>query len=188
MASITPTIRPDHVPDARVVDFDIFAPPGAEEDYFAAWKSLRGGLGLVWTPRNHGHWIATRGAIIRELWGDSERLSSEALAVTPGLGEMMDFIPLQLDPPQHKPFRNAVMRGFANHHVTAMMPMVRDVSRDLIAGLAPQGGCEFMTAFAEIVPLHIFLSLIGVPVEDRARLRPLGQQLTRPAGLSLIHI
>ncbi|WP_299307034.1 cytochrome P450 [uncultured Croceicoccus sp.] len=182
MASIAPAVRPDHVPEARVVDFDIFAPPGGERDYFAAWKTLQGGPGLVWTGRNHGHWIATQGDLIRELWGDSERLSNAALAVTPGLGEVMDFIPLQLDPPEHKPFRNAVMRGFANNHVVAMTPMVRDVSRDLIADLRPRGGCEFMTAFAEVVPLHIFLSLIGVPVEDRAQLRPLGQQLTRPDG------
>ncbi|GGC18058.1 cytochrome P450 [Novosphingobium marinum] len=173
---------PAHVPSDRVVDFDIFAPPGVEEDYWAAWKSLRGPHGIVWTTANGGHWIATDGAITRDLWADAERLSSESLAVTPGLGEVMDFIPLQQDPPEHKPFRMAVMKGFANQYVTAMEPLVREVSSELAEGLAPKGGCEFMSEFAEILPIHVFLTLIGVPTEDRTKLRPLGQQLTRPDG------
>jgi cytochrome P450 len=39
-----------------------------------------------------------------------------------------------------------------------------------------------MPDFAEIFPVHIFLSMLGVPVEDREKLRPLGAQLTRPDG------
>ena len=78
---------PDHVPADRVVDFNVFAPPGGEQDFFAAWKSLLGGPGLVWTTENGGHWIGACGEVVRSLWGDAERFSNEALAVTPGLGE-----------------------------------------------------------------------------------------------------
>ena len=181
MASVAQP-HPDNVPSDRIIEFDVFAPPGGENDYFAAWASLRGQHGLVWTTANGGHWIATDGQLTRQIWGDGETFSSEALAVTPGLGEAMRFIPLQQDAPEHKPFRSAIMKGFGNNHVMAMEPVVRGVTRDLIAGLKPQGGCEFMQEFAEIVPIHVFLTLIGVPTEDRAKLRPLGQQLTRPDG------
>ncbi len=174
--------RPDNVPADRVIEFDVFAPPGGESDYFAAWDRLRGKHGLVWTTGNGGHWIATDGALTRQIWGDAGTFSSEALAVTPGLGEAMRFIPLQQDAPEHKPFRAAIMKGFGNNHVMAMEPVIRTVTRDLIADLRPRDGCEFMQEFAEIVPIHVFLTLIGVPTEDRAKLRPLGQQLTRPDG------
>ncbi|BBD98483.1 cytochrome P450 [Sphingobium amiense] len=175
---------PAHVPADRIVDFDIFNPPGVEQDYFAAWEALAtpDGPGIVWTRANGGHWIATRGALVRDLWADNRRLSSEVLAVTPGLGDVMRFIPLQQDPPEHQSYRNAVMKGFASRHIVAMEPKVRAVARELIAGLAPRGGCEFMADFAEILPLHIFLTLIDVPLEDRPRLRALGAQLTRPDG------
>lgn len=175
---------PAHVPADRVVDFDIFNPPGAEQDYFAAWKALqRSGVpGIVWTTANGGHWIPTRGEYVRELWGDAERLSSWALAVVPGLAEVMDFIPLQQDPPEHTPFRHAVMRGFANRFVVAMEPKVVDVARELIDALVARGECEFVSEFAEILPIHIFLTLIDVPLSDRPRLRELGKQLTRPDG------
>lgn len=173
---------PSHVPPERVVEFDIFFPPGADRDFFGAWKSLLGGPGLVWTTANGGHWIAARGDVVRSIWEDAERFSNEALAVTPGLGEVMEFIPLQQDAPEHKPFRMAVMKGFANNHVKAMEPLVRSETQALIAGLLPRKGCEFMQEFAEILPVHTFLTLIGVPPEDRTKLRPLGRQLTRPDG------
>lgn len=175
---------PAHVPQDRVVEFDIFNPPGVETDYFAAWQTLQGPEmpGLVWTTANGGHWIATQGELVRTLWADATKLSSECLAVTPGLGEVMQFIPLQQDPPEHGPFRMAVMKGLASRFVVALEPKVADVARDLIEGLRPRGGCEFVSDFAEILPLNIFLSLIDVPLEDRPRLRKLGVQLTRPDG------
>ena len=173
---------PGHVPADRVVDFDIFAPPGVEQDYFAGWKSLQGGPGLVWTTANEGHWIATSGELVRALWADAARLSSECLAVTPGLGEVMQLIPLQQDGQEHHDFRLALMKAMASRFVVALEPKVVEVARELIAGIKDKGHCEFMSEFAEVLPLHIFLTMIDVPVEDRLRLRPLGAHLTRPDG------
>lgn len=175
-------LRPAHVPPERVVDFDVYFPPRIEQGYFAAWTPLMDGPGMIWTPRNGGHWIATNGADIWSLWGDAERLSNEALTVPAGVGEVMRFIPLQQDPPEHTPFRSAVMKGFASKFIIALEPQVTAVARQLIDDLAPRGGCEFVTEFAEILPINIFLTLIGVPTEDRAMLRELGKQLTRPDG------
>lgn len=173
---------PAHIPAERIVAFDIFNPPGGEEDYFAAWKTLLDGPGLVWTTANGGHWIGARGDVVRELWGDAERLSNECLAVTPGLGDVMQFIPLQQDGAEHKAFRMAVMKGFASRFVVALEPRVIEIANALIAELRTRGSCEFVTEFAEVLPLNVFLSFIDVPLEDRARLRVLGEQLTRPDG------
>ncbi|WP_156679945.1 cytochrome P450 [Sphingomonas profundi] len=184
LATAAPPAIPDHVPPDRIVDFDIFQPAGVEEDYFAAWLALQrpGGPDLVWTPRNGGHWIATGGEAVRQLWGDAAALSSEVLAVTPGLGDVMRFIPLQLDPPEHGPYRNAVMRGFASSHIAPLEPQVVALANDLIDGLIGRGTCEFVEEFAEVLPVNLFLTLIGVPTEDRPRLRVFGKQLTRPDG------
>lgn len=173
---------PAHIPADRIVDFDIFNPPGVEDDYFVAWKTLLDGPGLVWSTANGGHWIAARGDIVRGLWNDSRRLSNACLAVTPGLGDVMQFIPLQQDGEEHKAFRMAVMKGLASRYVVALEPRVVDLARELIAQLVPRGACDFVAEFAEILPLNIFLSLIDVPLEDRPRLRRLGVQLTRPDG------
>ena len=177
------TVLPANVPADRVVDFDIYFPPGIEADYHAAWRALQSpARSLVWTPRNGGHWIATRGADVRALWADAARLSSDVLAVPRGLGAVMRFIPLQQDPREHTPFRNAVMRGFASKFIVGIEPQVIADARALIDGLAPLGRCDFVQDFAEILPIDIFLSLIDVPRADRPMLRTLGAQLTRPDG------
>ncbi len=175
---------PAHVPPERVVDFDIYFPPGVEQDYFTAWQALQrsGGPAVVWTPRNGGHWIAVRGEAVRSLWEDAARLSNEVLTVPRGLGEVMRFIPLQLDPPEHVPYRKAVMRGFASQFIVALEPKVIAVASELIDELVGRGGCEFVEEFAEVLPLNMFLTLIDVPLEDRKKLRELGKQLTRPDG------
>lgn len=173
---------PTHVPRDRVIDFDVFSPPGSQADYFGAWMRLLNGPDLVWTTANGGHWIAAGGSTVRGIWEDAMRFSNEALAVTPGLGEVMQFIPLQQDAPEHKPFRSAVMKGFAHQYIVATEPLVRDETIRLIEAMRADGGCDFMAEFAEILPVHTFLSVIGLPPEDRVRLRPLGRQLTRPDG------
>ena len=137
---------PAHVPADRIVDFDIFFPAGAERDYHAAWAALAAPdrPSLVWTAHHGGHWIATRGTEIWSLWGDARHLSSEVLGVVPGLAEAMRFIPLQQDPPEHGPFRAAVMRGFGSKFMVAMEPQVVANARELIAEVRPDGGCEFV--------------------------------------------
>jgi len=144
---------PDHVPPDRVIDFDVYFPPRIEQGYFAAWTPLIDGPGMVWTPRNGGHWIATNGADIWALWSDAARLSSEVLTVPAGMGAVMRPIPLQQDQPEHVPFRSAVMKGFASKFIVALEPEVVAVARQLIDGIVPNGSCEFASEFAEILPI-----------------------------------
>lgn len=47
---------PAHVPEHLVFDFDMYNPPGVPD--------------VVWTRHNGGHWIATRGQLIRSALED----------------------------------------------------------------------------------------------------------------------
>src|SRR5262245_1893363 len=69
---------PPHVAPERVVDIDIYHPPGGEIDIHEAWKTLHepGVPDVVWTPRNGGHWIVTRYQAMREVYEDYRRFSS----------------------------------------------------------------------------------------------------------------
>ena len=82
MTSPIMTATPAHVPAGRVVDVDIYDLPGAHDDVHAAWRRLQGEYDLVWTPRNGGHWIATGGALIMQLYRDSERFSNREVEGT----------------------------------------------------------------------------------------------------------
>ena len=54
------TVLPSNVPAALVRDFNIYGPPGIDDDFHRAWATLleeNDAHPLVWTPENGGHWL-----------------------------------------------------------------------------------------------------------------------------------
>lgn len=173
---------PPHVPAHLVIDFDVYNPPGAEDDLHAAWARFQQDTvyPLVWTPRHGGHWIAVRGRDVYDIYADHERFSSEANTVPPPL-EKLPLGALVLDPPEHKPFRAFLNTGLSPKVVRALEPTIRGLIVDLIEEMRPRGGCEFIHDFADVVPLTVFLKLVDIPLADRARLAEWAAQNTRSA-------
>ena len=90
--------RPDNVPADRVVDFDLYNPPGVEAGFHEAWQRLHapGVPNLVWTPHNGGHWMATRGEMLAEVFSDYERFSCRVMLVPKSVGEQHQMLPVVL--------------------------------------------------------------------------------------------
>jgi len=176
--------RPAHVPEDRVFDFDLFAPPGGRADIHAGWKSLHapGVPEIVWTPRNGGHWIATRGKRIAEIFADYERFSNRVSMVPKVNGEQFRMIPTSLDPPEHRPFRTLLNANFSPKAVAGMEKMIRKIAVDLIEPMRLRGGCNFTTDYAEIFPLQIFMLLVDLPFSDAPVLKKVVDEMLRPKG------
>ena len=87
---------PDNVPGDRIVDFDLYDPPGLEHGFHEAWASLqRGDLpDIVWTPRNEGHWIATRGKVLADIFAGHERFSARAYVIPKSVGLQHQMLPV----------------------------------------------------------------------------------------------
>src|SRR5947208_453598 len=95
---------PSHIPKELVIDFDMFNPPGGSEDVHLAWRRLQAGPEVFWTPRNGGHWVATRGEDIARIQRDHELFSHGAYTVPRGK-DPEDLIPVSIDPPRHTAYR-----------------------------------------------------------------------------------
>ncbi|HKY90855.1 MAG TPA: cytochrome P450, partial [Nevskiaceae bacterium] len=93
--------------------------------------------------------------------------------------EQMPMGAFTLDPPQHQPFRAFLNAGLTPKIVGAKTPSVRGLAGELVRALAPRRGCEFISAFADVLPLTVFLDLVELPVEDRVVLGPLADTATR---------
>lgn len=178
------TSRPPHVPPERVVDFDMYAPTRDEPDFHVAWKSLqqRDLPDVVWTPRNGGHWMAIRGKAMTEVFNDYGTFSSRIIIVPKTSGEQHKLLPTTVDPPEHRAYRNALNPGLTPKRVRALEDTVRAVAVELIEAVRPAGGCNFTTAYAEVLPIRIFLALVDLPMSDAPRLKYLSDQTTRPDG------
>jgi cytochrome P450 len=183
--SLVPLVeRPAHVPQDRVVDFDMFAPPGGRADIHAGWKTLHapGIPDIIWTPRNGGHWIATRAPQIADVSADHEHFSSRVYLLPKESGEKFGMIPLSLSPPEHRPFRALLNTSFSPRAVDAIKDMIRAIAVELIEAVRLRGSCNFTTDYAEAFPLKIFMLMVNLPFSDAPRLKKLVDELLRPTG------
>jgi cytochrome P450 len=160
---------PPHVPTELVVDFDFYRPEGAEVDPFLALKRLHDKPEVFWTPRNGGHWVATRGEDIREILTDHETFSSRHVFV-PATPDRPPSVPLEIDPPDHEKYRRLIMPAFSPPAVAAWADEARALAVSLIEGFHERGECEFMADFAQQLPMIIFLRMAGLPLEHREML------------------
>ena len=175
---------PSHVPADHVVDWDIYAPPGVARGFHEAWGALQapGVPDMIWTPRNGGHWIATRGALIAEVLTDHEHFSSRVIIVPKADGEHHKMIPTTIDPPEHRPWRKLLNDNLSPREIRKVEQGIRDIAIELIEAVRAQGRCDFVTAFAGVLPIRIFLSIVDLPSADTPRLKWLADQITRPDG------
>lgn len=177
--------RPSHVPPDRFIDYDIYAPLVDGKDFHESWKALQasGVPDVVWTPRNGGHWIVLRGALVARVLSDYALFSNHTVLVPKDTaGEAYRLLPLSLDPPAHAPFRALLGAGLSPRAVRGVEQTIRDLTVSLIEALRPRGECDFTTDFAELLPIRIFMQIVDLPAADTPKLKHLADQFTRPDG------
>lgn len=176
--------RPDNVPDDRVFEIDMYQLDGIEEGYHEAWKRIQqpGVPDLIWTPFTGGHWIATNGDTVREVYSDPTRFSSEIIFLPKEAGEKYEMVPTRMDPPEHTPYRKALDRGLSLAQIRKVEGKVREVAVELIESFAGRGQCDFSADYANVFPVKVFMALADLPIEDAPTLSRFAKMMTRPEG------
>jgi cholest-4-en-3-one 26-monooxygenase len=98
---------------------------------------------------------AARTALFEE--PDAETLSS------------LQLMMLNMDPPMHTKLRLLVNKGFTPRMVAVMEERIRQATIEVLDNVARGGGCDFVTDIAAELPLMVIAEVMGVPVEDRAK-------------------
>ena len=171
--------RSDACAASHVVDLDIFALPGGEADAQGAWRALANtGDALLWTPRNGGHWIATRGALIERIYRSPELFSNCEVGIPPGKF-LIRMLPIQLDGAEHKAFRALIEPALRPAALHAYNDLARSLAGRTIDRLKPRGRCEFVLDFSMVMPLTVFLTIVSLPGEDGEMLHALTRRASR---------
>lgn len=177
-AAIAPT--PEHVPSELVRDFDFYAIPGSEQDIQAAYQRVQQDYpDIFWTPRNGGHWVATRAEDIVVMQKDYTRFSYRNVTLPPMPEGVPPQIPLELDPPVHAQYRRPLMQALTPLRVRELEQRVHDIAVRTIEDLVPRRECEFIEDFAKVLPINVFLSMVDLPLEDKGILLPLAETSVR---------
>lgn len=172
--------HPEHVPPELVRDFNLYDIPGAAEDVQAAYAAIQQSHpDIFWTPHNGGHWVATRGEDIIAMQRDYQHFSHRHITLPPMPEGTRRQIPLEIDPPEHARYRRPLMQALMPSIVSELESTVRQVAVDAIERVLPQGECEFMEDFAKVLPIHVFMELVNLPVADKSLLLPLAEDSVR---------
>ncbi len=169
------TQAPPHVPRDRLSDLDMYNHIVGDEDYHESWVRMQRehAHDLVWTPHHGGHWVALRGSMIREIYGDYSRFTSEVMYIPKAVGEKYDMIPVRMDPPEHTPFRGVLNKSFNLREIRKFEEDVRRIAVSLIEPLKSRGECEFCADYSQQFPIHVFLAMAELPAGDTGMLRSL---------------
>lgn len=177
-------LRPDHVPAERVFEIDMYNPTGIDGGYLEAWAKVHDANvpDIVWTPFNGGHWVATRGDTIKEIYEDPAHFSSHVIFIPKAAGEKYAMVPSKMDPPEHRPYRAVVDKGLNLKAIRAREEAVRAHAVALIEAFADKGQCDFVADFSAEFPIRVFMMMADLPMSDAPKLRAFASGMTRPEG------
>lgn len=178
------TAVPAHVPPGQVVDLDIYSPPGGDADFHVAWRAVQQAYpsGLIWTPRNGGHWVLLDGRAYHAVLGDPQRFPTRVVILPATRGKDYKVLPTTLSPPVHGSYRALINHGLSPKSVFKLEPKIRALVVELIESFQAKGSCEFIEDYAMKLPLRLFMTLVDLPAQDIPRLKALADQVTRPDG------
>ena len=155
---------PDHVASDQVFDFDIYADDRLKGDLHGGFKSLHAAApDIFYTPRNGGHWVVTRFDLISHIMRDSAHFSNRQMDI-PKTDTTFVMIPLNLDPPDHAPYRAVLVRYFSPKAIGGMEETMRNWANRLIDGVIDDGECDFVDKLGAAYPVSIFMEMMGLPM------------------------
>ena len=98
-------------------------------------------------------------------------------------GSPLAMVPIAFDPPGHTRYRRVLQPFFSPRVSASWLPMVRVLAGELIDGFAASAGCDLVADLAVPLPAQVFLTLFGLPLEDRDRLIAWKEALVNNFGL-----
>jgi cytochrome P450 len=137
-----------------------------QHDRTAGWKFFRD-AGDVFRDEL-GVWYVTGRDLIQTALTQPKVFSSQhAFDVS---GAPVPMIPVGSDPPDHVRYRRALDPLFSPRVIGPMEDDLRRQVAVLIDAFADKDGCDVMSDLANIFPPQVFLTMFGMPLEDRDQL------------------
>jgi cytochrome P450 len=122
--------------------------------------------------------VVSRRAEIEEIFRDPATFSSNMEAVD--LKNARPLIPLQIDPPDHKKYRKILDPIFAPREMALIAEPVAQLANELIDAFVDRDGVDFAREFSVPFPSLVFLTLLGLPLDELARFIDMKDGIIRP--------
>jgi cytochrome P450 len=134
-------------------------------DRAEAWRCLHAAGEVVDMRESY---VLASAAAVEEAARHPEIFSSKS--AFDRLGSPLPIIPIAVDPPEHSRYRRMLDPFFSPRRMAAIESQLRAQVGELIDNIVKQGHCELLADLAVPYPTQVFLTLFGLPLEDRDRL------------------
>jgi cytochrome P450 len=134
-------------------------------DRGVGWKTVRDAGRVVLI--DGWYYLSHREDVLAALRNPELFSSKKAFDV---LGSPIPLVPISFDPPEHTRFRKILQPFFSPHALKEMLPSLQKQALDIVDEIATRGECEVIADLAIPYPSQVFLTLFGLPLEDRDRL------------------
>ncbi len=141
------------------------------------WKRMRDEAPLYYNEK-FDFFAVSRFADVREVSADWRTFSSHYGSVLELIDhpEILEQARNMLfeDPPIHDDHRSVLARAFTPRRISGLEPQIRDLCRGYLDALPSE--FDFVRDYGARIPMMVIGMLLGVPEEDRERLRELADQ------------
>ena len=146
---------------------------------YRTYSHLRTTAPLYWADSfRAGAWLVTRYADVLAGLHDSRLSSKRSHTLTAALppevqseftpfNEMFSRWMLFLDPPEHTRLRKLLNKEFTPNMIQRLRPRIQQVVNSLLDEAAGKSEMEFMTEFANPLPVRVIAEMLGIPNEDQ---------------------
>jgi cytochrome P450 len=187
LAAVDPTI-PKRVAETLVTP-SAYADGRIHEAY--RWLRKNQPFGQAQIEGFDPFWVATRHADILEisrqnaLFSNGDRnpvittkaLDEQVRAMMSGSPHLLRTL-IHMDEPDHMKYRTLTQAWFMPPNLRSMEDRIRVIAKDAVAKMRATGGeCDFVSSVALHYPLHVIMSIMGVPEEDEPRMLKLTQEI-----------
>jgi len=139
-----------------------------------AFRVLRAEAPVHWNPGTeqlNGFWSVTKYADILqvsrhpELFISSKGIAGSGLRAPDATGTQANqgnVSIITMDPPRHVKMRRLVNKGFTPRAVNAMEPQIRQVTNEILDGIAGRSSCDFVLDVSSQLPLAVICGMMGL--------------------------
>ncbi len=186
------TAQSIRIPDdiaRNLVDPTAYADDRLHQTY--SWLRANNPLGVAEVEGFDPFWVVSRHADILEvsrqnaLFHNGDRPTTlttqfgeaRAREITGGSPHLVRSL-VQMDAPDHPKYRALTQGWFMPPNIKKLEDGIRVIARAAVERMAATGGrCDFVADVALAYPLHVVMSILGVPEQDEPRMLMLTQEL-----------
>jgi cytochrome P450 len=164
------------VSNRPVVDFDHLSPHYAA-DPIGIYREMRSKCPVAWTEAHDGFWITSSYAEVFAASRDDATFSSKKgrhgdldyAGITIPTEPSLRLLPIELDPPELRPFRSVLNPAFGPKVVSGLVPEFERLATWCVDQVIESGKIDFVADLASPVPAMATLLVVGLPMADWPR-------------------